>query len=91
MPASFSCLCQHEIREKACARALREPLARCFRTTGRVRLEKCLGSTQTPVQQPTQTQAFKQATSQRQQTLLKLLTRDTARLSDKFYLVTLGR
>lgn len=26
--ASFSCLCQHEIREKACARALREPRRR---------------------------------------------------------------
>lgn len=78
MPASFSCLCQHEIREKAYARALREPLARCFPAAGGVRLEKCPGSVQACVQQPTQTRAFKQAASWRRQTLLKLLNLDAA-------------
>lgn len=78
MSTSFSCLCQHEIREKACARALREPLARCFPAAEGFCLEKCPGSVQTHVQQPTQTQAFKQAASQRWQTLLKLLTHDAA-------------
>ena len=78
MPASFSCLCQHEVREKPRTRALREALARCFPAAGGVPLEKCPGSTQTCMQQPTQTQAFKQAASRRWQTLLKLLTRDAA-------------
>lgn len=76
MPASFSCLCQHAIREKACARALQGPLVRCFPADGEVCLERCPGSTQALVQQPTQTRAFKQAASWRQRTLLKLLTHD---------------